>query len=64
MQFLLLRGVYRVCDVYSERVGLRNKTAVQKLQSFYLQCLYIYLKGQHPGNIYLITALSIVWYNI
>jgi len=44
-----LKGV-SLCYIYSDRVGLRNRATVQKLQSLYLQCLYFQLKGQHPGN--------------
>jgi len=38
-----------VCYVRLDRAGLRNTVAVQKLQSLYLQCLYVYMKGQRPG---------------
>ena len=45
--------------VFSERVDLENKKAVQKLLGLFLQAFYMKMKTNRPGRHFLLTCLHI-----
>jgi len=50
--------------VFSERVDLENKKAVQKLLGLFLQAFYMKMKTNRPGRHFLLTCLHISVYKL